>query len=155
MNSLSPANRRAVRWKVPLKILDLHQDGLHLLISVSISGKSFWLVLDTGASKTALDRAMLTDAFGSAVLTKSDRLCTGLGTNSMESFTMQISDLYIGHLSLMELTVAVLDLSAINIAYRQLGHPVVLGVLGSDTLMQYNAVINYRKKELTLSYPSE
>jgi hypothetical protein len=45
----------------------------------------------------------------------------------------------------------VLDLSTINIAYRQLGHSDVLGVLGGDILMKYKAVIDYRKQELKLS----
>ncbi|MDB5141825.1 MAG: clan aspartic protease, partial [Mucilaginibacter sp.] len=44
--------------------------------------------------------------------------------------------------------VAVLDLSSINIAYRQLNHPEVLGVLGGDILMKYKAVIDYGKETI-------
>jgi len=68
----------------------------------------------------------------------------------MASSTAIISTLYIGGLLIDEFEVAVLDLSTINIAYRQLGHPEVLGVLGGDILMKYKAVINYRKKILKL-----
>ena len=133
---------------VPLQIIDLHQDGYHPLVSVSVFGKAFTLVLDTGASKTAFDQETLS-AEGINV-TASDSLSTGLGTNSMTSFTTVLSDLYIGELKVSEFEVAVLDLSTRNIAYRQLNHPEVLGVLGGDVLMKYKAVIDYGKRILKL-----
>jgi predicted aspartyl protease len=136
---------------VPLQIIDLHEDGFHPLVNISIFGKPFILVLDTGASKTAFDQASLFEAYEHAVVTTSDRLSTGLGTNNMVSSTAIIHDLYIGSLLIDEFEVAVLDLSTINIAYRQLGHSDVLGVLGGDILMKYKAVIDYRKQELKLS----
>jgi hypothetical protein len=135
---------------VPLQIIDLQEDGFHPLINVSVFGKPFILVLDTGASKTAFDEAMLLQAHEQAVVTMSDKLSTGLGTTTMASSTAIITDFYIGKLLVDEFEVAVLDLSTINIAYRQLGHPDVLGVLGGDILMKYKAVINYGKAVLKL-----
>ena len=133
---------------IPLQIIDMQEDGYHPLISITLFGKPFTLVLDTGASKTAFDQTMF-EAEGQEFIL-SDRLSTGLGTNSMTSSTAVIRDLYIGNLLIEELEVAVLDLSTINIAYAQLGHPEVLGVLGGDILMKYKAVINYGKKQLVL-----
>ncbi|MDB5016379.1 MAG: clan aspartic protease [Mucilaginibacter sp.] len=135
---------------VPLKIIDLHEDGFHPLIEISVFGKPFTVVLDTGASKTAFDKDTLISAFEHTVLTVSDRLSTGLGTNNMASSTAIINDLYIGSFLIDEFEVAVLDLSTINIAYRQLGHPEILGVLGGDILMKYKAVIDYGKQTLKL-----
>jgi hypothetical protein len=133
---------------VPLQIIDLHQDGYHPLVNVSVFGKPFTLVLDTGASKTAFDQEILSSE--GIHVTTSDSLSTGLGTNSMTSYTTILSDLYIGELKISEFEVAVLDLSTINIAYRQLNHPEVLGVLGGDVLMKYKAVIDYGKRTLKL-----
>jgi predicted aspartyl protease len=138
------------KYKIPLQIIDLHEDGFHPLLNVKVFGKRFKVVLDTGASKTAFDTTMLLDAFAGAVLNISDRLSTGLGTTTMESSTAQITDLYIGRLLIDEFEVAVLDLSTINIAYHQLGHPEVLGVIGGDLLMKYKAVIDYGKGKLFL-----
>ncbi|MDB4902502.1 MAG: hypothetical protein JWQ63_1783 [Mucilaginibacter sp.] len=135
---------------IALQIIDLQQDGFHPLIDVSVFGKSFLLVLDTGASKTAFDRSMLLEAEKNAVITLSDRLSTGLGTNTMVSSTAIINNLYIGSLLITEFEVAVLDLSTINIAYKELGHPEVLGVLGGDVLMKYRAVIDYGERVLNL-----
>ena len=138
------------RLSIPLQIIDLQEDGVHPLINISVFGKSFILVLDTGASKTAFDQIILLQAHEQAVVTISNRLSTGLGTNTMTSSTAIINDLYIGGLLIDEFEVAVLDLSTINVAYRQLGHPEVLGVLGGDILMKYKAVIDYGKKIILL-----
>ncbi|QEM14483.1 clan AA aspartic protease [Mucilaginibacter rubeus] len=135
---------------VPLEIIDLHGDGFHPLIEVTLFGKAFTMVLDTGASKTAFDQTSLTEANETMNILATEKLSTGLGTNTMESFTATVSDMYIGELPIAELEAAVLDLSTINMAYEQMGHPRVLGVLGGDILMKYKAVIDYGRKTLTL-----
>ena len=138
---------------IPLQIIDLHDDGFHPLLEIILFGKAFIVVLDTGASKTAFDRSMLFEANETTDILASDRLSTGLGTNSMESFTAIISGMFIGSLPITDFEVAVLDLSTINIAYSQMGHPQVLGVLGGDILMRYKAVIDYDKQVLKLKKP--
>lgn len=135
---------------IPLLLIDLQQDGFHPLVEVGLAGKTFILVLDTGASKTAFDHTLLMQADETIQIIPSDSLSTGLGTNNMQSFTATISTLQIGELQLECFEAAVLDLSAINIAYQQLGHPGVLGVLGGDILVKYKAVIDYGKKHLKL-----
>ncbi|RAV49933.1 clan AA aspartic protease [Mucilaginibacter rubeus] len=135
---------------VPLRIIDLHDDGFHPLVEVVLFEKTFIMVLDTGASKTAFDQTVLAEANETMNILASDKLSTGLGTNTMESFTATVSDLHIGDLPIAEFEVAVLDLSTINTAYGQMGHPQVLGVLGGDILMKYKAVIDYGKRVLKL-----
>lgn len=135
---------------VPLNIIDLHGDGFHPVLDIMLFNKPFKVVLDTGASRTAFDHDLLVQANEEAAIIASERLSTGLGTNTMESATALIENIWIGDLLIPELEVAVLDLSTINIAYREMGHPEVLGVLGSDVLMKYNAVIDFGKKRLLL-----
>jgi len=136
--------------KVSLEIIDLNEDGFHPLLDITIFNKPFKAVLDTGASKTAFDKTLLAEANENAAISISDRLSTGLGTNTMESFTATIHDLYIGKFKIAEFEVAVLDLSTINIAYAQMGHPQILGVIGGDILMKYRAVIDYGKQVIKL-----
>ncbi|WP_184542629.1 retropepsin-like aspartic protease [Mucilaginibacter sp. FT3.2] len=138
---------------IPLQIIDLHDDGFHPLIEVILFGKAFIMVLDTGASKTAFDQTMLAEASQTTSILASDRLSTGLGTNTMESFTATIKGMRIGSFKVAAFEVAVLDLSTINIAYSQMGHPQVLGVLGGDILMKYKAVIDYGKQVIKLKKP--
>jgi hypothetical protein len=141
----------AIHTIIPLQIIDLQEDGFQPLLNITLFGKPFILVLDTGASKTAFDEILLLKAHKQAIITASDKLSTGLGTNTMVSSTAIIDDLYIGAFLVETFEAAVLDLSSINIAYGQLGHPVVLGVLGGDILVKYKAVIDYGKQQLRLT----
>jgi len=151
VNASNPnSNHEENHVTVPLQIIDLQEDGFHPLVNISVFGRSFILVVDTGASKTAFDQMMLLQADNQAVVTVSDRLSTGLGTNTMASSTAMVHDLFLGDLLIDKFEVAVLDLSTINIAYRQLGHPEILGVLGGDILMKYKALIDYGTKVIQL-----
>jgi len=138
-----------MRIYVPLQIIDLNADGFHPLVDITLDGNSFTLVVDTGASKTALDRALLLSTNKNVTLNTNESLSTGLGTNTMQSYTTMIDNLRIGGLHITGFEVAVLDLSTINIAYAQMGHPEVLGVLGGDLLMRHKAVIDYGKKTIS------
>jgi predicted aspartyl protease len=44
---------------VPLELINLHDDGFHLLVEVVVFGQKFNAVLDTGASKTVLDKTIV------------------------------------------------------------------------------------------------
>ena len=132
---------------VSLQIIDLHGDGYHPLVEIRVNNKSYTLVLDTGASKTAFDHDIL--ELSGAAITASERLSTGLGITNMTSSTAVINEMEIGELHISDFEVAVLDLSTINIAYRQLNQTEVLGVLGGDILLRYEAVIDYGKKTLS------
>jgi hypothetical protein len=139
-----------MKINIPLHTIDLQDDGYHLLVEVKIGRKRYKLVLDTGASKTVFDQTMLAQAHTNVNVQSTDRLSAGLGTLTMQSFTAVLPELKIGRLKLSDFVVAVLDLSTINQAYAQLNHPQVLGVLGGDILMRYNAVIDYGKQKMSL-----
>ena len=136
--------------KVPLELINLHDNGFHLLVEVVVFGQSFHAVLDTGASKTVFDKATIEKHMKEGELLISDRLSTGLGTNTMESHTIIIPVLKIGKFKLKNFEAAVLDLSAIKQAYSSLNLPPVIGVLGGDILYRFKAIINYKKLHLKL-----
>lgn len=139
-----------VKKSIPLEVLDLNGNGFHVLVNVMVFKKQFKLVLDTGASKTAFDKNLLLELVHENELKNSGHLTTGLGTNNMQSFTTNLTDLFVGKFHIPSLEVAVLDLSAINVAYDNLKVEPVLGVLGGDVLMRYQAVINYAERKLIL-----
>jgi len=136
--------------RVPLDLVNLHDDGFHLLVEVVVFGQSFNVVLDTGASKTVFDKNVIEKHMKDTELMSSELLSTGLGTNSMESHTIILPVLKIGKFKLKNFEAAVLDLSTISQAYSSLNLPPVIGVLGGDILMPYKAVINYKKLHLKL-----
>jgi hypothetical protein len=135
---------------VPLELINLNDDGFHLLVEVVVFGQSFYAVLDTGASKTVFDKATVEKHKIDGVLMASDKLSAGLGTNTRESHTIIIPMLKIGKLKLKNFEAAVLDLSTINQAYSALNLPAIIGVLGGDILYSHRANINYKRLRLKL-----
>lgn len=136
---------------VPLTLLNLEDDGVHLLVEVVIFNKRFTAVLDTGASRTVFDKTIIEEYANHEHIVLSEHLSTGLGTNTMESYTLVIPELTLGELTLNDYKVALLDLSSINIAYATLELEPVLGVIGGDLLNKHKAVINYETATLSLT----
>jgi len=108
------------------------------------------MLIDTGASKTVLDLNEFQSSFPNLTLTKRDELSTGLGTNSMESSSAILSHFQLGNLLIENLEIALLDLSHIQNAYRELNLPPIQGVLGNDIWVPYQAIIDYPKNQIQL-----
>jgi len=137
--------------EIPLEIINLHDDGFHLLVEVVIFHKHFKAVVDTGASRTVLDKTTVEEYIDKETLLLSDKLSTGLGTNTMESYTLTIPHILMGDLNIEHFETPVLDLTAINHAYQQLEIGPVIGVIGGDILMRHGAVINYHLHKISFN----
>lgn len=136
--------------RIPLELINLHDDGFHLLVEVVVFGHCFKAVLDTGASKTVFDKEIIETYMKDNELVVSDRLSTGLGTSTMESHTIVLPVLKIGKFKLKHFEAAILDLSTIKEAYSNLNLPPLIGVIGGDILYHFKATINYKKLYLKL-----
>jgi hypothetical protein len=136
---------------IPLTLIHLQDDGFHLLVEVVVFNQRFTAVLDTGASKTVFDKTTIEQYANHEHILLSEHLSTGLGTNTMESYTLLLPELKLGELVLNDYKVALLDLSSINKAYEMLELEPVLGVIGGDLLHEYNAVIDYENAILLLN----
>lgn len=137
---------------IPFKILSLDEEGFHLMVKMYINRKSANLIIDTGASKTVLDKTRAEKYVLHKNFALHNKLSSGLGTNSMESQTTILRKLKLGEIEIENYTTVLLDLSHVNSSYEQLGLRAVDGVLGSDILLKYNALIDYEKKVLKLKY---
>lgn len=136
---------------IPLTLLNLEDDGFHLLVEVVIFNQRFNAVLDTGASKTVFDKTIIEQYANQEHILLSEHLSTGLGTNTMESYTLVLSELKLGDLILNNYKVAILDLSTINKAYEMLDLEPILGVIGGDLLKKHQAIIDYKNATLALN----
>jgi hypothetical protein len=136
--------------KIPIKILKL-EGGFHLLVSLRVNGKLSRMLIDTGASHTVFDITKIKRFLKSEKLERHDKLSTGLGTNSMKSKLVVMNKIEIGKIAIRKYRSVVIDLSHVNKAYAFMKQKPIDGVLGSDVLKKYGAVINYGKKSLVLS----
>jgi predicted aspartyl protease len=133
---------------LPIQLLIIDGDGVHLMVEAKAGRKKVRLIVDTGASKTVFDKSRFEKLFPDQNIKNSDALTTGLGTNSFPGATAKIASLKLGELKLKNFDVLVLDLSHVNTSYLFLGFKPFDGVLGSDLLLRYNAVIDFQASML-------
>lgn len=136
---------------IPIEPIALEPGNFHLFIKVKIGVKSARLLLDTGASRTAFDTTQFAKFTQSKHANPLEIQSIGLGTNEVSTSINCVSSIRFGDLKLAHVEVAVLNLSHVNAAYKQLGLAEIDGVLGADLLMQLKAVINLKKLELKLT----
>jgi hypothetical protein len=140
---------------IPFKVLDIAGEGFHLLIKILINKKVAKVIIDTGASKTVFDKKRIKKYVDKKTVEKHDSLSTGLGTNTMTSELVSVKKIKIGELEIVNYKTILLDLSHVNHSYEQIKLNPIDGVLGSDLLLKYNAVIDYDKKILKLKFPKK
>jgi hypothetical protein len=135
---------------IPLQIVNIDNDGVHLHVKISINGKSANMVLDTGASRTVFDKNGIKKFVKDSKAKAHEKLSAGLGTTTMKSHTIKIKKLKLGEIAIKDYQSVLLDLSHVNKSYGQIGLKPVDGVLGGDLLFTYKASILYDKKQLVL-----
>ncbi len=136
--------------KIKLIIEEIEKKNYHLFIQLKIGEKIARLLVDTGASKTVFDSKCVLQFVKKKKLQANKSKSVGLGTSEVETKIVKINDLKFGTMKVKKMEVAVLDLSHVNHSYTELKLPKIDGVLGSDFLMKYKAVINYPKAILKL-----
>ena len=143
------------KTSIPLTLINLNDDGFHLLVEIVVYKEKHLVVLDTGASRSVFDIAF-TDRFALKPLSDDDlaadeNFATTLFSTS-NTVLANFPHLKIGRITVSDYAAVALDLSSVNEAYEQLGHPKVAGILGGDILFKYAARIDYKRLKLTLSY---
>jgi len=136
--------------KINITIQEIEKKNYHLFVQLKIEEKVARLLLDTGASKTVFDSKRVLKFVKKKNMKANKSKSVGLGTSEVETKIVEISNLKFGTMKVKNMEIAVLDLSHVNHSYQEIKLPKIDGVLGSDFLMKYKAVINYPKALLKL-----
>ncbi|MEQ7799083.1 retropepsin-like aspartic protease [Pedobacter sp. ASV1-7] len=135
---------------VPLTLINLQDDGFHLLVEIVVFGQTILAVVDTGASRTVFDKTFIETHITDLKKNEEEVHATTLFTTS-STLQATIPKLKIGSLIIKDYESVALDLEAVNQAYEGLGHGPIAAILGGDLLLKYNAVINYKKMKLKMT----
>ncbi len=129
-------------------IAELEEETIHLLVPAEIEGlENHWWVVDTGASKSVIDRAVSALFVGEE---SAGAMATGLGKEMVETSTGLISNFTLGGFSFEPLTVAIVDLQHINEEYSKYSDKRIAGLLGSDFFYREKAMIDYDSRAILL-----
>ncbi len=133
-----------------IEMITIEDDGLHLIVETEVNDLKCRLLIDTGASRTVFDRTRIFNYVTDVELEDQDKLSTGLGTDSMPTSSTTLKQFKIGDVKIKNFHAILLDLSHVNSSYEKMGYSPIDGVLGSDVMNKYQAVIDYKKRRLTL-----
>jgi predicted aspartyl protease len=138
---------------IPIQLTAIEEDGFHLMIEVEVNGIPARMLIDTGASRSVFDLERINRFFESVdpEMEENEQLSTGLGTREMQSQVLWLNELKIGELSIRKYPAVVIDMSHVNLSYSELGLEPIDGVLGSDILLKYGAVIDYKKMMMRIN----
>ena len=136
------------RITVPIEIVKLEDNSYHLIIQGEIDGIKGEMIIDTGASVSVIDKALLTEKW------EDKNGCTiqsGSVSGQIEHVELLVADyLKIGGRKLKNTSFAAIDLKYVNEMYKQRLKRKVIALLGSDFFVRYQAIIDYSTLKLTL-----
>jgi hypothetical protein len=133
---------------VPLNVIQLEDDGFHLIAEIIVFKQKLIAVIDTGASRSVFDKTLIESQLSQLEHTEGIQATTLFTTS--DTVIGIIPELKLGRLLISDYSTIALDLSAVNTAYERLGHPAIAAIIGCDLLHKYQAVINYRNRKMYL-----
>jgi len=135
---------------IPLKLINLQDDGFHLLVEIVVFKQKHLAVLDTGASRSVFDKGLI-ESHLSETLQVSDEINAATLFTTTTTIQATIPELKIGKLKIKDYETVAFDLQSVSETYQQFGHPPIMGIIGGDILMKFKALINYHTMELIFS----
>ncbi|WP_316832219.1 aspartyl protease family protein [Pedobacter aquatilis] len=134
---------------IPLKLINLQDDGFHLLVEIVVFKQKHYAVLDTGASRSVFDKGLIEQHLAET-LQVSDEINAATLFTTTTTIQATIPELKIGSLKIKGYETVAFDLQSVSETYQQFGHPPIMSIIGGDILMKYKATINYNKLKLKL-----
>lgn len=134
---------------IPLKLINLQDDGFHLLVEVVVFKEKHFAVLDTGASRTVFDKSLIEKHLSESIKV-SDEINAATLFTTTTTIQATIPELKIGRLKIPIYETVAFDLQSVSDTYQQFGHPPIGCIVGGDILMKHQAIIDYENLVLIL-----
>lgn len=120
----------------------------HFILTVFYDDNPFKVILDTGASSTIFDIDFVRSL--NVPLEQATFTGGGVGTSQAQVFQMPVKKIRIGTLVIRHVQPYAMSIAHINQALTERNSDKVEGVLGSDILTAYHAIIDYKNDHLYL-----
>jgi len=140
--------------EIPLQIIELEHENYHILIEGNFEDGSLscWII-DTGASKTVLDKNLSSYYEMIDSDDMEDFQSAGINQGMTETSVAKLNFLRFGDLKITGQKVALIDLNHVNEIYEKYTSYRIAGLLGGDILMRYQCRIDYANKIIRFHIP--
>ncbi|AJA68603.1 MULTISPECIES: retropepsin-like aspartic protease [Myroides] len=118
----------------------------HLFVKAKINGVLGDFILDTGASNSCIDFSHI-DHFN-IIPENSSTKASGAGANGMHTQVAYHNHLQMSRWHNKSFNLVIIDLTHVNVALVEYKVKTVHGIIGSDVLLQGNAIIDYKEQVL-------
>jgi hypothetical protein len=132
---------------VKFVITEMMGGGFHPFLNVTVEGKKCRFLIDTGASKSVIDKHFYESKLDRKMKVIRQET-TGLHSTMMESFTGSLKTLTIGKLNIANYPIAGVDLMHVNTTYQKMKMKKIQGILGSDLMQKHGMVLDYGRSRL-------
>ena len=139
--------------QLPIRLLDIEGEGFHVMIKGKINGMEANFLIDTGASRSVFDPAVITRFVENPQFIKKPGITAGVGGSDLDSSTFIIDTLSLGDIDIHHYEAVALDLENIHETYQKLGLPAIDGIIGGDLLFRLKATLNYRLMKIRFTKP--
>jgi hypothetical protein len=136
---------------IPFSIIQVDDNGFHIMIKGSINGLVVNALIDSGATRSVMDFNRVRHYFEKVSLNSFGRKFAGVGTEKLETHCLIIPELCFGQYLIKDYEIVVINLEAINKTYAQFDLPRIDMVLGGDLLLKGGAIIDYCNKQLVFT----
>ncbi|MDR2836422.1 MAG: retropepsin-like domain-containing protein [Bacteroidales bacterium] len=135
-------------YKKKILLKKIKDGGFHIFLKCKLNGIDSLVIIDTGASSTVFDSSL--ELINSSQFKKVKIEFHSLNSSDNNTFIGSINSFKIGKFSTKLDIVAFSSLDYINDLYQSIDLPKVAGIIGSDFLKKYKAIINYDERSLEL-----
>ncbi len=135
---------------LPLEIVELDSLSYHIVVKGEMNNLPCNLIIDTGASRTVFDRSYFENEVVVLDVKTDDLRTAGILADHIETVRASAATFSLDGFTLDDFHIIMIDLTSINSLYQSVTGISIHGLLGSDFLLRYEAVINFKEKTMRL-----
>lgn len=135
--------------KIPFRVIELEPDSFHIVIDGKIEDVESIFIVDTGASRTIIDRCYV-DNLEKLKIGTENPMATGISSEQIPVELYNISKLVLSDVLFSNVHLLAADLTAINEIYMNITGKKIGGLIGCDFLLEKVKNIDFKKKLMSV-----
>lgn len=137
-----------INYSKKIKIININNGGIAIFVDCFVNNEKATLLIDTGASNSIFDANA--SIFSNIKLKENKAECHSINSSDISIMSGQLEKLKIGKFSISIKSAIFSPLDYVNNIFLNNNINIISGILGSDFLKKYKAIINFEKKSLIL-----
>ncbi len=138
-----------MRASIPFEVREIEAASFHPIVKAQIAGLHIYMILDTGASRTVVNRELLDD-LPRMNESHEEAFAAGINAQQLKVEQVQIPTIQIGEQQFANMVVFATDLKAVSDLYEKMAGIRIDGLLGCDFLESHRAVVDFHKRSILL-----